>query len=101
MEKVAYIIRMNKYAMIGSYAFVEHDKRDEECYTAGLYSIATHIYQKLKYYLNNEVRNIYIYNNLDTPVVYFKYGIKEGNIMEVKDMNGKFYWLVKLFDVIV
>ena len=101
MDKVAYIIRLNKSAILGTYVFIEHDKNDEECYFGGLYSIATHISRGLKYYLNDEVKNIYIYDNLDTPVVYFKYGMKEGNVMEVKDMNGKFFWLVKLFDIII
>ena len=101
MDKVAHVIKMNKCAMIGAYAFILQDENDQECYTGGLSSIASHISRSLRHYLNNEVKNIHIYDNLDTPVVYFKYGIKEGNVMEVKDKYGNFFWLVKLFDVIV
>ena len=101
MDKVAHIIHLNKNVMPGTYAFIQHDIHDDECYFGGLYSIATHISRSLQFHLNGEVKNIHIYDNLDTPVVYFKYGKKEGNVMEVKDKYGNYFWLVNLFDVIV
>lgn len=99
MEHVAHFIKLHKYTIIGNYAFFQHNIIDDECYTGGLYSIANHISRSLKFYLKEDIENIYICNNLDTPVVYFKYGAKEGNILEVKGICGNYFWLVKMFEM--
>lgn len=100
MEQAAYFIHLNKYTIAGNYAFFQHNLYDEECYDGGLYSIATHISILLQHYLKVNTNDIQIYYNIDTPVVYFKYGRKQGNIMEVKGICGNYFWLVKLFDTI-
>ena len=99
MEQVAYFIKFHKYTITGYYAFFQHSVIDDECYTGGLYSIANHISRSLKFFLRDEIRDIYISDNDDTPVVYFKYGMKEGNIMEVKGLCGNYFWQVKMFDM--
>ena len=101
MDQVACFINYNKYTIIGCYAFFQHNIIDEECYNGGLYSIASHISRSLKFFLQDNVSDIYICDNLETPVVYFKYGMKEGNIMEVKGLCGNYFWQVKIFETMV
>jgi hypothetical protein len=101
MDQVAHFIQLHKYTANGYYAFFQHNLIDDECYTGGLYSIANHIVRGLNFFLQDKVRDIYICDNLETPVVYFKYGMKEGNIMEVKGLCGNYFWQVKIFENVV
>ena len=103
MERVCRFIFDNRFTIIGNHAIIKHDFNDDECYYGGLQSVASHISDGLKYFLRDEVKNIHIYADcdIDMPLVYFKYGMKEGNIMEIKDGYGRYFWLVKLFDIIL
>jgi hypothetical protein len=103
MERVCRFIQINKYTIIGNHAIIKHDFNDDECYHGGLHSVASHISDGLKYFLRDDVKNINVYVDCDinVPLVYFKYGMKEGNIMEIKDAHGMYFWLVKLFDIIL
>lgn len=99
MDKVCHFIAINKYVITGKSIYINHDRRDNNCHTAGLGSIASHIVKLLKRFLNNEVYDINIYGDIDTPIVFFKYGMKEGNIMESKNHIGKNVWVVSLFEM--
>ena len=78
MDKVAYFIHLNRHTIPGSYAFFQHNVFDDECNS----------------------NDIQIYDNYESPIVYFKYGMKQGNVMEVKGICGNYFWLVKLFDTV-
>ena len=101
MDQVACFINYNKYTIIGCYAFFQHNLFDEECYSGGLYSIANHISRCLQHYLKVNSNDIQIYDNYESPIVYFKYGMKQGNVMEVKGLCGNYFWLVKIFDTVI
>lgn len=100
MDQVASFIHLNRYTIHGNYAFFQHNIYDDECYSGGLYSISTHISRCLQHYLRVNSNDIEIYNNYESPIVYFKCGMKQGNVMEVKGICGNYFWLVKLFDII-
>ena len=99
MEHVAHFIYFHQHTITGYYAFFQHNIIDDECYTGGLHSIANHIVRCLKFYLKDDIQDIYICDNYETPVVYFRYGMKEGNILEVKGICGNYFWLVKMFEM--
>lgn len=101
MNYASHFIYYNRFTIMGSYAFFQHNIYDDECYSGGLHSISTHISRCLQHYLKVNANDIQIYDNWETPIVYFKYGMKQGNIMEVKGICGNYFWLVKLFDMVI
>jgi hypothetical protein len=99
MDKVCHFISINKYVISSKCIYINQDRRDKNCHIAGLGSIASHIVKLLHRFLKNEVYDINIYGDIDTPIVFFKYGNKEGNIMESKNHMGKYVWVVALFEM--